>query len=226
MRAVRAEPGETESLGSLLGRSVDEVIAENLSWVAPERRAALERDGYLEVVLALGGDEVSLHAEEFSTPEPYPRCKLFRPVAVPVDSDRYAGWRDGLRDRAERARDPFEAERIRRHLRTGGGTVARDLGPVAEIRLLKTLFWPRRTDPEATDFEWRFLSPRDERSLEIAGAETARLGRDVAVTEYPIGVAITTGGGHELVVSADKLVLLTVDRGLGRYASIAAPEPL
>jgi hypothetical protein len=226
MRAVRAEPEEAETLRSLLGRRVDEVIAEDLSWVAPERRAAIERDGLLEVVVAAEGDEISVHAEEFSTPAPYPRCKLFRPVAVAVESGSYTAWRDALRDRAERARDPFDRDRIRRHLRTGGGPVARDLGPVAEIRMLKTLFWPRRTDPEADDFEWRFLHPRDERSLEIAGAETAHLGRDVAVTEYPIGVELATGGGHQLVVSAEKLVLVSLDGGLGRYASIAAPEPL
>src|SRR5689334_2528993 len=153
MRAVRAEPEEADALRSLLGRPLDEVIAEDLSWLAPEQRRVVERDGCLEVVLRSGDEEVSLHAEEFSTPAPYPRCKLFRPVAATVESDRYRAWRDSLRDRASRARDPFERDRIRRHLRTGGGTVARTLGPVAEVRTLKTLFWPRRTetDPDAAD---------------------------------------------------------------------------
>jgi hypothetical protein len=228
MRAVRAAPQEVDALRSLLGRPLDEVIAEDLSWVGPEQRAALEREGYLEVVLRSGEDEVSLHAEEFSTPPPYPRCKLFRPAALPVDSDAYRSWRDALRERATVARNPLDRERIERHLRSGGGAVARELGPVAEVRTLKTLFWPRRTEagPDAADFEWRFLNPRNEQALALAGAETAKLARDVAITEYDIGIAITTAGGREVVASTEKLVLLALDQGLGRFAAIAAPEPL
>ena len=228
MRAVRAAPEEAAALRSLLGRPLDAVIAEDLSWLAPEQRAALEREGYLEVVLRSGEDEISVRAEEFSTPPPYPRCKLFRPAALPVDSDGYRSWRDALRDRAKAARNPLDRERIERHLRSGGGSVARDLGPVAEVRALKTLFWPRRTqaDPDAADFEWRFLNPRDEQALALAGAETARLARDVAITEYDIGIALTTADGREVVASTEKLVLLALDQGLGRFAAIAAPQPL
>jgi hypothetical protein len=226
MRAVRAERHETDALRSLLGRPLDAVQVEDLSWLPPEERAAGERAGYLEIVLVSGETGVSLHPEEFLTPLPYPRAKLFRPVALVVGADEHTRWRETLRAQGERARSGREQERVRRHLESRGAVVARDLGPVAEVSALKALFWPRRTKADDPDFEWRFLNPRDAETLELATSETAALETDVAVTEYDLGLSVATAGGRELAVSADKLLELSLDGGLGRFGGIVAPEPV